>query len=442
MSLKLVEQFNKPQKISKIFTHTFAVEKSTVYLIEITASAKSHKQNHSSNKFQDDGLLVEIDSQKFDQNACKWNGNDLNDLQKTVVFIIYLERGNHTVNLIPQQQPYLQQINIFEAEDSKISYQPTINNPSEDGNCRPWYSFILVNFALKLVLAIAKAKKTFFSFDDDDLQLQINREIVKNETKKSHKNWYWCGKILKGKYKEFSQELNLKSDFQFIEFYADRTPLLEKVVFEIIRESKPEAEITTKIQLYNKIDQNDYNRYDSEIIDAVKIWNNEFLQQENPQKQPLDPNLVKAMVYIETRMGQGGGANQPYPDVMQVADQRNPAIHTLNNDGWVNPKTGTIARESEFENPQKFKILDYQGEANGRIPEESIKWGVRWLYHKAQKFYGTGSKGELDPPFVREWKTWEVAVIEYNDSGRKMEYKEEVWQLYQKGIDPSGKRLW
>ena len=63
------------------------------------------------------------------------------------------------------------------------------------------------------------------------------------------------------------------------------------------------------------------------------------------------------------------------------------------------------------------------------------------MYHKAQKYYGTG-ENNINPPFIREWETWEQAVIGYNGSGRKYEYQKEVWGIYKNGVDPGGNILW
>ncbi len=442
MSLKLIDS----QKLSKIikepYVFTLKTDNSAIYLIEITASVKSRLQNHSFNKQADDELSIQIVDQPDILHKVKsaiWNGNELKNLQKTVVLIIYLEKGNHQWQLIPKNKPYIEQINVYQNCDDKIEFIPAINNPSQDGNCRPWYSLILLNLGLEKITVRAKAKKQSFSFDDDDLKIVINDgNPFKNETNKSHKDWFWCGKILKGKSKEFSYELNISKEIHTIDFYADRTPLLEKLIFEFKTPFQP----VIKIQPYKNIDQNDYNRFDNEIVNAVDFWNNEFSKQKYSPDELLDPNLIKAIIYIETRMGYGSGSNSAYPDVMQVADELNPAIHTLNNDGWIDPNTGKITRESEFINENEFWIMDYNNKANGKTSEQSIYWGIRWLYHKAQKFYGTGSKGELDPPYVREWKSWKQAVMDYNDSPRKVEYQKEVFQLYEKGIDPEGGQLW
>lgn len=444
MSLELIDSKKEFKKIDKPYLYTLKIDKGGIYFVDITARAKSHGQNHSFNKQADDELSVQIDESKdfTNEKAAIWNGNELKNLQKTVVFITYLEKGLYQWSLIPKNKPFLGQINTYRIQDEKVTFIPTINNPSEDGDRRPWHSFILVNIGLNKLTVHAKAKKQFFSFDDDDLKIIIDGGKVFNESKKSHNEWFWCGKILKGKSKEFTREFPTNTSRKSIEFYSDRTPLLEEISFEFDKPFQLLPPMSPKIQVYDKTDQNDYNRFDNEIVKAVEDWNNIFTKQEYPVEKTLDPNLIKAMIYIETRMGYGAGSNQAYPDVMQVADERNPAIHTLNNDGWVDPKTGKIARESEFVSHQDFKAIDYKGKVNGNTSEQSIYWGVRWLFHKAQRFYGTGPKGNIDPPYVREWKTWEQAVIDYNDSGTKIEYQASVWQLYKKGIDPQRERLW
>lgn len=168
----------------------------------------------------------------------------------------------------------------------------------------------------------------------------------------------------------------------------------------------------------------DYNRYDSIIQKVVARWNKEFCDDRYPPDEPLDPNLVKAMIYIESRMGYFQSSDYPaYPDVMQIADSRNPAIHTLNNDGWKNEK-GVRARESEW-SMGSISTLDYRGKANGASPKESILWGARWLYHRAQ---GVTLQN------TRYWRQWRKAVTLYNGYGNET-YAKEVYDVYRHGID-------
>ena len=138
-----------------------------------------------------------------------------------------------------KNKPYLQEINVYRTQDDKITFIPKINNPSEDGDRRPWYSFVLIDLGLNKLTIRAKAKKQFFSFDDDDLKILIDNEPTKNGVKKSHKDWFWCGKILKGKSKEFSREFDSTLLPKSIEFYSDRTPQIEEINFEFNIQSKP-----------------------------------------------------------------------------------------------------------------------------------------------------------------------------------------------------------
>lgn len=443
MSLRLIKEEKLNKTVLYSYTHPLEIEKKGVYLIEVTASAKSKLQNFFSG-YRADKLNLQIAGKIFDQNASIWNGYLLKGLSKTIVFVLPLRIGCYYLRFIAENKPFLEEIKIYQITDKRIFFKPNINNPAQDGNRRPWYSFIFYNIGLKqfsLTASANKRKSGFFKDDDDDLQLVFNDQRIINKQTNWHKYWYWCGRLLRGTEQTYSQKSDFRPDLNTIELNADRRPLLKRIDLglDAVKENLP------IVKQYKSIAGEDYNRYDEEILKAVDFWNKEFSQQQYTPLELVDPNLVKAIIYIESRIGYyqpPKGYYPAYPDVIQVANDKNPAIHTLNNDGWINPKTGAIARESEFENPQKYKILDYQGKANGGIPEESIKWGVRWLYHKAQKFYGTGPKGELDPPLIREWKTWEQTVIEYNDSERKMQYKEEVWRLYQKGVDPDGKQLW
>ena len=174
----------------------------------------------------------------------------------------------------------------------------------------------------------------------------------------------------------------------------------------------------------------DYNRFDEDIKTAVKYWNNEFLNQEYPPSVPLDPDLVKAIIYIESEMGYYKKGSYPgYPNIMQVGNSGDPSLHTLNNDNWISPSTGKVAREYEW-SPSGEKVLDYHGEATIKTYKDSLKWGVRWLYHKAQEI----KDGK------RRWRNWKEAVEGYGPGKRG--YEEKIWNIYTKGVAPAKIKLW
>jgi len=439
----------------KEFIFNFQIEKQGIYAIEITGSAKSWFQNlvNLRSFFKDDDLTLRIDNIEFPKRGLKqrrlfdgevaWNGNNLKGLKKTDLFLINLEKGKHALEFLADQSPKIHSIRIYQLEknEKEINYLPEDNYSIEDGNRRQWLTIILVNLGLKtfkITASVKEGKKfLFFKKDDSDLKLIINGEIQENQESKSHKNWFWCGRTLKGKEKTFEKELNLSSGLHYIEFWADRSPEVKETRIGISqKESYPIFQLKDiKKYTYKGINGNeDYNRFDKEILETVNFWNKFFLSQEYPPKEPLDPNLVKAMIYVESRMGYYTSEEGHYPayaDVMQVADPRNPAIHTLNNDGWVDPTTGEIAREYEW-TEKGIKVLDYHKKANGATPKESIFWGERWLYHKAQT---------ITENRKREWKLWITAVKNYHHKD-DITYQKKVFEIYQKGISPKGIKLW
>jgi len=170
----------------------------------------------------------------------------------------------------------------------------------------------------------------------------------------------------------------------------------------------------------------DYNKYDDIITEITDYWNREFLGNKQPPPEPLDPSLVKAIAYQESRLGYGANiVNYPsYPDIMQVGDIRNPAIHALRSE------KGFEEREWDDEK-DKSSVLRFNEHVEMREPRDSIYWGVRWLYHKAQ--YIKDNK--------RAWKSWEEAVEAYHIQG-DVQYRKSVMKIYRQGIDINGVRIW
>jgi hypothetical protein len=298
------EKFNLRLK-EKRFNWDFEVEKEGIYGIEVWSSSKSWWQNFLKSFFRDDELSVKIDGISFSKKSAAWSGNNLKGLKKTNFFVIHLQSGIHNLNFLADQFPFLESIRIYQIEESEISFLPKDNYPIQDGNRRQWLTIVLVNLPLKALKIEASAEEgkkiSAFKRDDSDLKLIINGEIQKNEESKSHRNWYWCGRTLKGKEKIFERELNLKPDIHYIELWADRSPKIKEIKVEISKEIFLPIFSLSDIQKYTfqgVKGNEDYNRFDSEILEAVNFWNKFFFSQKYPPKQPLDPNLVKAMIYV------------------------------------------------------------------------------------------------------------------------------------------------
>ena len=157
----------------------------------------------------------------------------------------------------------------------------------------------------------------------------------------------------------------------------------------------------------------DYNRYDSIIRDVVAEWNKLFCDDSFPPDEPLDPNLVKAILYQESRVGNDPKAGI---NIMQVGNTGDPSMKTLRGE----LKEYWMYQGKEQQLKYDAKVMNIRG---------SIKWGVRWLYHKAQ-----GIRGHK-----RYWRTWLEAVRGYGPP--RSEYSESIWSIYTKGSKESGTRV-
>lgn len=365
----------------------------------------------------DEDLRVEIDGKAFGKpkgerglfnSPAAFSGTKTLGKTKTVVFVIYLGKDSHIIKFIPDGSPYLESVEItkFDNPQKFISY---LNIQAEDENYYSWFTFIIVNLPLKSISLTAQAG--IREKDDDDLKIVIDGEVQKNPQNR-HKHSYFCGLTLKGKEDTFIKELNLEKDIHYLELFADKMPILNLVEFEIIGEER-------RLQQYKDIR---YNQYDDDILKASDFWNKFFLKQKYPPPTPLDPNLIKAIVYVESRMGYGSSptGHPAYPDIMQVGNLEDPAIHVLNNDGKLPREYEAYSGEEE--------LLDYKGEAKVATPYESVYWGIRWLYHKIQSI-GSGEK--------QIWYPWKKAVERYGPGTE--EYVNKVWNLYIKGTNPDGK---
>lgn len=238
-------------KIKKTYNYAFEISENGTYLIETIASAKSWWQNLKEFKsfFQDDDLAVKIDNLEFPKLNKKkglfdgevaWNGNNLKGLSKTSIFVINLSKGAHTLEFLSDQEPILESVAIFENNETEINYVPGENNPAQDGDRRQWMTMIPINIALKNLSITASANKNQGSNDDDDIKLLVDGVIQTNETEKSHKNWFWCGRVLNKAEKEFNQILNLESDLHYIELWADRKPFLKSIKLSLNDQMAPE----------------------------------------------------------------------------------------------------------------------------------------------------------------------------------------------------------
>ncbi|MDA2936387.1 hypothetical protein MYX06_04185, partial [Patescibacteria group bacterium AH-259-L05] len=361
------------------------------------------------------------------------------DSVKTIYFLTFLHGSEHTITLLADDPPNtaaFEGVEIYAINDLKKKFTIRPHVQAKDINIRPWLVFVLDNLPLRSVKAritYSKRKR-----DSDDVKVRIDGKIQTEPTSRiKHVYWKISGSRLTWEIPTKTKTIRfwpwLPQGLHYIEFDADRAPILHKIVINFGKKPPvpsppipsppiPEQIPTQRVTPYTYkgvSGDEDYNQYDKIIEKIVKEWNDEFSNDIYPPPQLLDPNLVKAIIYRESRIGYYPGGEI---DIMQVGDPLNPAMRTLNGE----------LKESWIQNGQKIR-LDYKGGARVDTPKQSIKWGIRWLYHKAQGITSDSKK---------YWRGWEQAVIKYNGSSRKYDYQKEVWRIYKDGIDPDGNILW
>lgn len=272
-----------PQKIIMSFDYDFTTSKDGLYAISIIAKCRSGKQigkrggedlrveiipNKDETKLIKLRELPPIAKPQYKDIASSWNGTKLKGLKKTVMFLLRLKKGEHSLRFIPyegavmEQEPEVK----FIKDSSLVSFD--IQEQAQDGNCRPWYSFVLINTPLKNITADVTCNWRIG--DDDDVKLIIDGEIQKNSSFTIlHKNWAWSANILKklqGKGRETKTfQINQPRDLHSLEFWADKTPTLHKVTLNLKKVDKiqPQGEkakvVWTSTRLRKEPTLNDKN---------------------------------------------------------------------------------------------------------------------------------------------------------------------------------------
>ncbi|OGN12867.1 MAG: hypothetical protein A3C71_01040 [Candidatus Yanofskybacteria bacterium RIFCSPHIGHO2_02_FULL_43_15c] len=245
--MDLVKKERIDQKIQKRFVYTFSVEQSGIYALLVSAKARSWFQNVQKfiSFFSDDNLAVKINGVIFPKLSGKrgefdgeasWNGNKLKGLRQVNFFIVYFDQGEQNLEFISKGSPFLESIEIYRVDKNQISVDPSEYNV-EDGDKRPWFNVLTSKIGIISCFAKAIAdSKT--NEDDSNLQIRINGVRELNNTPKAHNYWFWCGRVLKGQPKTFERTLSLKPGFNYIEFWADRTPIFNELNLRVTKSER------------------------------------------------------------------------------------------------------------------------------------------------------------------------------------------------------------
>ncbi|KKQ38937.1 MAG: hypothetical protein US54_C0001G0062 [Candidatus Roizmanbacteria bacterium GW2011_GWA2_37_7] len=230
------------KKITQLDTINFAVDTFGLYAILIKARCRSGKLL---GLWGGENLRVEIDNIKPRETPSvdkpqyvdippAWNGTALKGLAKTVIFLLPLNKGSHTLKLIPTRGAIIETYSITPIQNPpEISF--SLDDQAEDGDRRPWYAFALIDLPLESLTADVTVD--WHLFDGDDVKLIVDGHIEQNRKSIFWGNWAWHAKpeqIFSGVRREEKTFVRqLTKDVHYIEFWVDKTPTLHTVTLDL-----------------------------------------------------------------------------------------------------------------------------------------------------------------------------------------------------------------
>lgn len=231
---------------------------SSFHLVAVTARAKSEKQILGS-ETDDEELIVKIDGKTFPKLGSKealldspaaFNGGRLHNLSKTVYFLTFLQDKDHTITLEtdkPHNTATFEGLEVYTVDPDKI-LELKIEKQAEDGDRRPWVTIVLDN--LPLVSVTVSTTYSRRKWDSDDLKIIIDGKTYRNVLRTiKHSLWRFAGsllpKILPTLTETEAFAPNLPQGLHYIEFHADRMPILHNVVIDLGKKPEPPMRVPT-----------------------------------------------------------------------------------------------------------------------------------------------------------------------------------------------------
>ncbi|MBI3443742.1 cell wall hydrolase [Candidatus Woesebacteria bacterium] len=213
---------------------------SSFHLIILTARAKSKKQTQG-NPSDHESLTIEIDGKLYPKLAdpkdtldspAAFPGSKLSNLTKTLYVLTFLKGKNHHVTLTthkPQDTATFERLEVYTLNlDQELTIQ--VENQAEDGDRRPWVTIVLDRLPLLSVIpriTYARRKR-----DSDDIKIIIDGKTQTNLLGSiKHFLWRYVGSRLpwvsptKTEAETFT--VNLSQGLHYLEFWADRMPIVK-----------------------------------------------------------------------------------------------------------------------------------------------------------------------------------------------------------------------
>lgn len=211
---------------------------SSFHLIILTARVKGERQ-FTPPSTDDEDLIVSIGGKNFPKltdasslidSPASFNGGKLHNLSQTVYFLTFLKGRNHQVVLGTDKPHSTATFESLEVYTSDLSEQLVLNvgKQAEDGDRRPWLTFVFTDLPIEKISADLTLKRRFI--DSDDVKIVIDGETKRNDRSLLHKFWYLAASLLFGENQNVKFATGLSSGLHYIEFWADRMPIFHDLV--------------------------------------------------------------------------------------------------------------------------------------------------------------------------------------------------------------------
>lgn len=298
------------KQITSIYNHKINITKPGLVAIFISARCD-----------QKEDLRIEINGFYFRENPPEknmqlfnippaFNGSKLKGTRETIIFLTVLSKGENIVSLIPKNAAFIENIEFMELSGMQ-DIELALNDKAEDGNNRPWVGIILVDLPMNKLLVDATIQKRFW--DSDDIKIIINGRVKKNLRGGKYKFWYLAGGILgwiipfvKGgsSRKQFEIKENLDNGIHYVEFWADRMPILHKLNINLgYTETKSEKRAEEIIKNYSSIIKQAAKEFevDPAMVGAV------IYQEQSANVNFIDTltDYVGGLLFLNTSIGAG-----------------------------------------------------------------------------------------------------------------------------------------
>lgn len=249
MSLSKVLEKSYNSRVSEPISFNFNIKDEGFYLIKIIARAGAWWQQFpllSGKYWLDEELRIFLNKEPVDQ---YFNGNSLYGTRQLILIFTPLTAGPHTLTFNCKGSPALSTVEIYRVFENErvLDLLPLVELTPEDtflstfiSKKKKWITLISIQKPVLYLTVKAAAKDgsqlTFLQTDDADLQLKVNDKIQENTEPKSHRLWYWCGRVLKGREKTYEASFASGEPGILIDFLSDRNPQLSclSIAFKII----------------------------------------------------------------------------------------------------------------------------------------------------------------------------------------------------------------